>query len=188
MSISGTNEATQSVPFGGAPAVIPFTGSSAAGSASTPSRSDHTHGYDPPSVGLTHSTTQSLTSNTEATLTFDTESWDNDSMHAAGNPTRITFTTAGVYNITWGFSVGADNDYNWLYSYLRKNGTTIVGWGSGVGALTDNGWSPQSNGTATIKVSAADYVEVRAAQKNTSAGAATVSATIQFAATWIAEG
>ncbi len=48
---------------------------------------------------LRHSTTQTIPNAIGAgtVLTFDTEDFDNDSMHDGVNPTRLTFTTAGVY-------------------------------------------------------------------------------------------
>lgn len=144
---------------------------------------------NPPACRVTHNTTQSLTSNTEATITWNTETFDTASMHeGVTNPTRITFTTAGLYQVSWGFTVAGDTDYNWIYSYLRLNGTTLIALGSSIGAQTDNGLSPHSAGSALYKFAANDYVEIRAAQKNTSAGANNVSTNNYFSAVWVGLG
>lgn len=143
---------------------------------------------NPPAVRVTNSGTQSLTSASEATLSWDTETFDTDTMHASGSPTRITFTTAGLYQVSWSITVASDNDYLWLYSYLRLNGATLIAVGSSVGTQTDNGLSPHSTGSALYKFAAADYVEIRAAQKNTSAGADAVSTNAYFSAVWVGKG
>lgn len=50
---------------------------------------------------VTHSTTQSLTSGATGAVTFNTETYDTDTMHdPTTNPDRITITQAGIYLIT----------------------------------------------------------------------------------------
>lgn len=142
-----------------------------------------------PACRVSHNTTQSLTSGTEATLAFNTEALDTDTMHdTVTNNSRITFKTAGLFVVTWGFTVAADNDYLWIYSYLRLNGTTLIAPGSSIGTQTDNGLSPHSAGATLYKFAVNDYVEVRAAQKNTSAAANNVSTNNHFAAVWNGRG
>lgn len=123
-----------------------------------------------PGCRVYNSANQSLTSNTEASVSFSAERYDNDNMWVIGSPTRVTFTTAGIYSVSFMGVVEADNDYNFLYAYLRVNGTTIIAIDV-AGALTDAGVSPSLNPTTIYRFAAADYVEVRIVQKNTSAGA-----------------
>lgn len=139
---------------------------------------------DQPAVRVFHNTTQSLASGTEASLAFNAESFDAATpMHdTVTNNSRITITDAGVYQVSWGFTIAADTDYLWIYSYVRLNGTTLILLGSSVGTQTDNALSPHSSGSGPYKFAAADYIEVRAAQKNTSANANNVSANNYFAA------
>lgn len=145
--------------------------------------------HNPPAVSLTHSTTQALNDNTEISVTWDTESYDTDSMHAGGSPTRITFTTAGAYLVTWSFQVSTDNDYTAIYSYLQKNGSGVLVVSSSVGTFATASFSPQISGSYQGKFAAADFVLIRALQKNTSAGNSTITATgNHFAACWLGPG
>lgn len=143
---------------------------------------------NPPACRVTHSTTQSLTDNTEASVTFDTESYDTAALHSTvTNPTRITIPVAGIYLITWSFQVQSDTDYTSLYTYLRPNGSGILAVGSFLGTATEN--SPQLHGSCQSKFAANDYVEIRAFQNNTSGDARNITASgIHFAATWIGLG
>lgn len=144
---------------------------------------------NPPACRVTHNTTQSLASATEASLAFNTEAFDTNTMHdTVTNNSRITFTTAGIYQVSWGFTIAADTDYLWIYSYARLNGATLILLGSSVGTQTDNALSPHSSGSGLYKFAAADYVEVRAAQKNTSANANNVSTNNYFTAVWVGLG
>jgi len=146
---------------------------------------------NPPSCRLTHSTTQTLTSGVEMTPTFDTELHDTDSMHSTvTNPTRITINTDGVYIVTWGLITAAgDTDWTVFYSYCRRNGSTSVGTGSMIGTMTNGSFGLHSGGSTSMKLTAGDYLELRANQVNSSAGAHAISsAGLHFAATWIGRG
>jgi hypothetical protein len=144
---------------------------------------------NPPACRVSRSSTQSLTSGTEATLAFDTEQFDTNSMHSTvSNTERITINTAGIYVFSWGTQLSADTDYLVAYTYLRIGGATIVAHGSSIGTYTD-AVGPLLNGSCLYKCAAADYFEVRAFQRNTSAGANTTqAATTFFAATWVGLG
>ena len=52
---------------------------------------------------------QSISKNTYTKVTFDTETYDNNSFWTAGDPTKISFVTAGYYRIDGNFS-WADNN------------------------------------------------------------------------------
>lgn len=148
---------------------------------------------NPPSCRVFHNANQSLTNNTEATVAFNSERYDSTgTMHDnASNNSRITLPVAGVYVVTFAGVIEADNDYNYMYAYIRLNGSTILAITT-LGALTDAGVSPSLNVTTTYKFAASDYVEVRIAQKNTSAGAHNLASLAnyspEFGATWIGFG
>lgn len=144
---------------------------------------------NPPACRIFRSTTQSITSGTEATLAFDSEQFDTDTMHSTvSNTERITINTAGIYVFSWGTQFAVDGDYTNAYTYLRLNGATVVGWGSSIGTY-GAGVGPLLTGASTYKCAAADYFEVRINQVNTSAGANTTqAATTFFTATWIGLG
>lgn len=80
------------------------------------------HGAALPRVRATASSTAGIAHNTNTLVVFDAETFDTDTMHDnSTNPSRITFTTAGLYQVvavvSWsiGGSVGA------LLLDLRKN-------------------------------------------------------------------
>lgn len=122
---------------------------------------------NPPSCRVYHNTTQSLTDNTEATVTFNSERWDTDSMHeSVTNPSRVTFNTAGLYVVTFCCQLAAGADYTMAYATLRLNGTTTIAQGIN-GTIADAGSAGPTLVLSTIyKFAAADYVEVRAYQNN----------------------
>lgn len=93
---------------------------------------------------------------TSATVvTFDSESFDTDTMHNTGSNTgRITFTTAGYYQIE-GTIATATNAVVTLQ--IRLNGTTTLAQaGVGNSGSSANGFTIAT----TYLMSAADYVEI----------------------------
>lgn len=146
---------------------------------------------NPPACRLTKSGNQTgIAHATETALTWDQETYDTDSMHSTSvNTSRITFTTAGIYVVTWTFSVDTDTDYTGAYSYLRLGGSTNIGFGNGLGTLTDVNIGPLLIGSIPYKFAATNYVEVMFAHRNTSAGSHAVNgAAASFAATWVGLG
>ena len=107
-------------------------------------------------VRVTQSAGQSITASTLTALNFDTEAYDTDTMHDnVTNNSRITFTTAGRYNICAAVTTDANAV---IYGGIRLNGTTYIAK-SGVGnagANTANG----INLSTTYNFSAGDYVEL----------------------------
>lgn len=141
----------------------------------------------PPACRVTNSTTQSLTSNVEVAITFDTESYDTDTMHSTvSNTSRITFNTPGVYVVTASGTVQANVDNLDAYLDVRLNGVTRIGYGVTSGTYTSGGFTRVAVSTQ-YKFAAADYIEVIAFQKNGAAGARTL-ASHMFAATWLGLG
>ncbi|HYE78415.1 MAG TPA: hypothetical protein VEI97_10535 [bacterium] len=68
---------------------------------------------------------QSIATSTVTTLTFDTESYDTDTLWAGGAPTRITFTTAGKYAV-FGHARFASNTTGQRQLLIRLDGTTNI--------------------------------------------------------------
>jgi hypothetical protein len=144
----------------------------------------------PPACRVYNSVTQSLTNVTEATLTFDTERFDTDSMHSTvTNTGRITFNTAGLYVVAALVNY-ANNAAGVRYTYIRHNGANYV---TADTRAATNGLATIVNVAAVMKVAAGDYAEVRAYQSsggalNVSASSATDWTSADFMATWIGLG
>lgn len=82
--------------------------------------------YSPPRCALYHSVNQSIATATRTALAFDSEHFDYDTMHnTAVNNTRITFTTAGTYQIGAAVRFEA-NATGFREVALRYNGATIL--------------------------------------------------------------
>lgn len=112
------------------------------------------------------------TSGTYVQMLFDTESYDNDSMHSTStNPGRITFNTAGLYLVTWGMGWAANTTGN-RFGEIRLNAAGVIG----AGTVLDIARGPAlSSGVAQYgssffyRASAADHIEMQSTQ--TSGGA-----------------
>jgi len=111
------------------------------------------------SCAVTHDANQSISSGSETTLAFNTETFDTDTMHDnATNNNRITFTTAGTYLVSAYVQVEA-NASGRRHLGIRKNGagnrlvviqtapSISEGWGNAVSVL--------------LEADATDWVEVR---------------------------
>jgi hypothetical protein len=148
---------------------------------------------NPPACRVYKAAVQSLTNNSEASVIFDTERYDTNSMHdTVTNNTRITFNTAGLYVITCCLEMVDRTDYTEVYAFLRLNG-------AGNGIAIDRRVSADAadlvsalNLVTTYKFAAADYVEVRIRQSNVAAAAANLSAipnrSAELTATWVGLG
>ena len=64
-----------------------------------------------------------------ADVSWQTEVFDTDSMFSSGSPTRITFTTAGLYLITFQvvYSSGTDGSYRHAGLYLSGSTSSLIG-------------------------------------------------------------
>jgi hypothetical protein len=108
-----------------------------------------------PKCSVTHSTNQAILDATNALLAFDTVRYDNDSIHNAGNTSRHTVNTAGVYLITYAY-------------YVNCGGTGYLNGGieiNGVLAATDVRTAPAGLTAVVIstqvQLNAGDYIECR---------------------------
>lgn len=119
---------------------------------------------DPPSARAFHSANQSIANNTLTTVALNLEQYDTDTMHDnAVSNSRITFTTAGKYIITfngvWKNTTSASGD---RMAQIRKNGTDIIAFESkrmgGADLLIGHSLVVQD------AFAAADYVEARVQQ------------------------
>jgi hypothetical protein len=110
------------------------------------------------SVRAYNSANISINNATETLLTFDSERFDNNTLHSTvTNTGRLTATVAGTYvitlDITW-----ASNTTGIRYMYIRLNGSTLIAITklptSGQGGLND--WMHLST---IYSMAATDYVE-----------------------------
>lgn len=77
-----------------------------------------------------NSTNQSIGNNTLTLLTFDSERFDNDSMHSPSvDPERITFNTAGTYAVFYSV-IWFQNNTGERVAQALLNGTTGFIWAS----------------------------------------------------------
>ena len=81
----------------------------------------------PPKV-RTVVTTDFASSTSLANISWETEVFDTDTMFSAGSPTRITFTTAGLYLISLQvvFSSGTELSYRHAGMYLNGNSGSLI--------------------------------------------------------------
>lgn len=146
---------------------------------------------NPPACRVYHNTTQSAANSTEVSVAFNSERYDTASMHdTVTNNTRITFTTAGLFVVGAHIEFAAAADYNFVYAYIRLNGTTGIG-SSSIGDY-DTADAPRLNPVTVYKVAVNDYMEIRAQQANAAAAARNIGGTpamqCEFFATWIGLG
>lgn len=125
-------------------------------------------GTTPLSCRVTHSVAQSITSGVGTSLAFDTEIFDNGSLHdTSTNNDRITVTEAGVYIITASVNWAANA------SGRRQLSISVNGTGSplvGVNHFATSGSVGSLQTVTTIyQASISDFFVVRALQDSGSA-------------------
>lgn len=139
-----------------------------------------------PSAKAFNSATQSVSNGVTAAATFDSESWDNSTMHStSSNTSRITVPSAGVYIVTGelnptagGGATGSGYQHG---AAIRVNGTTLVArhiWSEGTTTMDGRSISAQ------VKLAASDYVELMLINN----GATPVLIEATLAATWVSAG
>lgn len=133
---------------------------------------------NPPACKVYHSVAQSLASGTETTVAFNSEEYDNGTMHDnAVNNNRITFTTAGVYVITAMIEFAAASDYTLVHAFIRVNGSSANIIDLNTRAPWANaGFQPTVDLYTHFKFAAGDYIEMRARQTNSAAAARNIVA------------
>lgn len=123
---------------------------------------------------LGHSTTQSLSNGVSTAVTFNTEHWDNDTMHNGTNPTRITFTHAGLYYFQFGGLLDSGfSDYTRAYAVIKLNGTDIVSPRQDHRIASMTGPSVQASGVWPF--TAGQYIEAYVIQNNGASAARNIS-------------
>lgn len=134
----------------------------------------------PPTVKATNSTTQNVLNNATTVMTFDSEEWDNNTMHSTvSNTSRITFTTGGKYTVCATLNYSA-NATGYRYSDFFLNGATVLS--ASIDSRTAVNNDIGTNHTCLDYIfSAADYVEVRGFQNS----GGTRAVTAVFSAKWI---
>jgi hypothetical protein len=123
----------------------------------------------PPACRVFHDANQSIPDDTETTVEFNSERFDNNTMHdTVTNNSRITFTDAGLYLVGFHGRFETRSTYSTTVPFLRLNGTTYIADGT----AERNAIVPSSIGVTTLyQFVAADFVEVRVYQNNTAVAA-----------------
>jgi len=147
---------------------------------------------NPPACRVYHNTTQSINDVTETTVAFNSERFDTDSMHnTVTNNSRITFNTAGLYEVRFQFQLTSAADYVLIVGVIKANGaaSNIATEDFYVGAA---GQSARFAVATTYKFAVADYVEARVYQDNTANVARNVLSNAayspEFSAVWMGLG
>lgn len=142
---------------------------------------------NPPACRVYHNAAQALTTAVEASLAFNSERFDTNTMHdTVTNNSRITFTTAGLYVVTLNVTFASNATGNRVTT-IRLNGATYLAYDIRAAV---NGDTTNVAVTTIYKFAAADYVEARCFQNsggNLNVNS-TANSTPEFAATWIGLG
>lgn len=111
----------------------------------------------PKKVRVYKDSAQSITNNTETLITFNQETFDNDTMHDnATNNSRITITTAGVYLIKAQLAF-ASNSTGYRQALFKKSNSSALAY---VTIAAANGERTNVQITTLAELSASDYIEV----------------------------
>lgn len=148
---------------------------------------------NPPACYAYRTTNQSINNNSLTVVLFDAERFDTNTMHdTSSNTSRITFNTAGIYQIDANIIWGADTDYTRRIMDIFLNNTTLICRRSDESThsvANPEGWTL----SLKRKFAVNDYIELRVFQTNTSAGANNLDATVVesapgMSATWVGLG
>lgn len=144
--------------------------------------------FTPPACRVYHSANQSVSSGASLILAFNSERFDNATMHdTSTNNSRLTAPVAGVYAIS--LALTWENGTGEYQIAIRLNGTTYIAF--------ENEWWPAAatSGPAfaiatAYKLAASDYVEVYAYQATGAARNIQVLGNYspEFAMTWLGPG
>ena len=133
---------------------------------------------------------QSIPNITETALTFDSESWDTDTMHdPSTNPSRITTKTAGYYlvkgNVVFTAAAGGRR-----WAKIYANGSSYIGCPVVEGpSVADANSYPALNPSVVLSLSVNSYVELFVYQSSGGALNTYSDGTIKqwFLAIWIGQ-
>lgn len=105
-----------------------------------------------PSCGVYNSANISIPNGAATAITWNSEDWDNDSMHStSSNTSRLIATKTGVYTLDYRFY--AAGGLTWIFT-IRVNGATAI--------FADNDFDTIFSRSISIKLTANDYVEILA--------------------------
>ncbi len=124
--------------------------------------------YQPPSCRVYNSANISVANATAQALTFNSERYDTDTMHStASNTSRITFTTAGKYEVGGCVRWAAQATYAGVREIgIRLNGATYIVVNDEMGSASANALTIIQAVTTEYVFAAADYVELVAYQSS----------------------
>ena len=109
---------------------------------------------------LQHNAVQTIANNTNTVLTWVTEITDNDNMHAAGAPTRMTVQTGGTWlivaNVSW-----SSNATGYRQIMLRYNNVAYIAENVAAGV---SGANTTHTLVSIQSLSAGDFIEIYVAQ------------------------
>lgn len=151
--------------------------------------------HNPPACRVYNTTDQSIPSNSQTAVTFNSEFYDTDSMHSTSLLTsRVTINMAGVYVITGHIAYTAGSDYTYTQAIIRRNGTDLLAVQK-VPPSTSN-QSQLLTVATTWKFTVGEYIELTTTQVNGATAARNLLGSIslggnygsQLAVTWIGIG
>jgi hypothetical protein len=130
----------------------------------------------PPTVQVRRTTAQSIPNTTATAISFDAEDSDNDGMHSAGSPTRLTCVTPGTYLVS-GLIPYVANATGGREVRIVKNGVGVAVNGGRTLGPTPSGTIDSVILAPVIEVPllVGDFLELTAVQ--TSGGALNTTAT-----------
>ncbi len=138
--------------------------------------------YRPPSVKLERLSGQVISDANTATILWDDEAWDTDTMHdLSTNTDRITINTAGIYLVIGAvrYTAGISDDSSLT---IRENGTLVV---------RDEGGPANTAGgrTASVMLNLAvnDYLQMQVYQNNSANTSRTTTTGTFFSAVWVGQ-
>lgn len=122
-----TGSGSEANPFGVQPILDPDTDNIASCGAAGLLAVPPSYILDPPAASVFRSIATSIANDTTTVVQFSSVNYDTDNMHeTVTNPSRITFTTAGIYIVTfvaqWDKNATGDRAI-----YIRKNGLSYLG-------------------------------------------------------------
>lgn len=140
-----------------------------------------------PHVSVRRDAAQTTPSGTEASVSWDVEEEDTDSMWTSGTPTRITFNTAGVYVVTYTLGITSHATGFRLLSLLL-NGSAAIGVETRPAVNGDNTFISLSR---QYKFAATNYIEGRFNQNSGTTIGVTAGGGHKWtslSATWVGNG
>jgi hypothetical protein len=111
-----------------------------------------------PAARVTNSNDEAVANGLPTTLTFDTNAYDNDSIHSTTtNPSRLTAPLRGIYEVTGQVEWSTDSS-GYIGAQIGKDGTEQVG--ADVRVPAPSGISSFEQVTAQVQLNVGDYVEL----------------------------